>query len=121
MAKSNMSTCRDCGEYILWVITPSGKKMPIDADSAGGRDEFYEPRAGHVSHFGTCRVRNAKPARAPITGTLRYVCPACAVEIETTELLEIPAMCSNCPPGIRGVLQGPFAPTTRKEESDNDS
>lgn len=29
------SECRSCGEPMLWVVGPSGKAMPLDADEDG--------------------------------------------------------------------------------------
>ena len=50
-----MSTCRGCGAKIEWLVLPSGKKMPVDANAAGlgkirvlirgeGRDLLLERR-----------------------------------------------------------------------------
>lgn len=41
-----VSSCASCDGLILWVITPRGKPMPVDAepDSAGR----------YTSHFATC-------------------------------------------------------------------
>ena len=36
----NLSSCRSCGEQILWAITPRGKRAPLNR--------------GGVSHFATC-------------------------------------------------------------------
>lgn len=27
-----MSTCRSCGAHIVWAITDSGKRMPVDSE-----------------------------------------------------------------------------------------
>lgn len=52
----NDSLCRGCGAPILWVLTPAGRKMPVDPP-----DEDGTPT---VSHFSTCpdasRFRKAK-------------------------------------------------------------
>ncbi len=63
--------CRTCGAEIIWTITTTGKKMPVDAepDSAGtfvltedGSDvrakvdnAYRGPK--HQSHFATCPDR----------------------------------------------------------------
>lgn len=36
--------CRSCGLPIVWIVTTSGSKMPVDADGATRGD----------SHFATC-------------------------------------------------------------------
>ena len=43
----NQSTCRSCGEVIIWCITKNGKKMPVDPPEA---DEETT-----TSHFATCK------------------------------------------------------------------
>lgn len=69
-----MSKCKSCGAEIKWILTQSGKKMPVDAkpvpyraDPGGslslvtmtGRVErgvldLDSDRQGYVSHFATC-------------------------------------------------------------------
>jgi hypothetical protein len=45
--------CRTCNAPIVWLKTPSGKNMPVDAGSVEPDDDRY--MAGkHVSHFATC-------------------------------------------------------------------
>jgi hypothetical protein len=44
--------CRNCGSSILWVLTPRGRKMPIDPPAAG-TDETE-------SHFATCAARRKR-------------------------------------------------------------
>jgi hypothetical protein len=56
---SRINFCRSCKAPIVWMLTSNGKKMPVDANSVIARDEpafarFYEPKAGHISHFATC-------------------------------------------------------------------
>lgn len=58
-----ISTCRSCGADIIWVRTPAGNAMPlnaqadslwmIDSDSEGGAPKA-KPVQVRVSHFGTC-------------------------------------------------------------------
>ena len=55
------SKCKSCGADILWVITPKGKRTPLDAkkirvatlmnDDPPKIEEVYE---GYVSHWATC-------------------------------------------------------------------
>lgn len=62
-----MSSCRTCGADIIWVETPSGRSMPLDAQPTeignieinGDSIRFVKrdrnattPR--YVSHFSTC-------------------------------------------------------------------
>ena len=73
-----MSKCKSCGAEIKWILTQSGKKMPVDAkpvpyraDPGGslslvtmnGRVErgvldLDSDQAGYVSHFATCPNAN---------------------------------------------------------------
>jgi hypothetical protein len=36
----NAAACRSCGEPVMWCLTPSGKRAPINPDG--------------TSHFSTC-------------------------------------------------------------------
>lgn len=45
--------CRSCNARIIWFDLPSGKKMPVDADTVEPEDQEYE-HGRHVSHFSTC-------------------------------------------------------------------
>ena len=61
-----MSTCKGCGAEVLWVKTPAGKSMPLDAapvtlwvvENDGGKLVSADVRARGViarrSHFETC-------------------------------------------------------------------
>lgn len=49
-----MSVCRSCGAAIVWLETKSGKKMPVDAETASQGDTQFEAASGHISHFSTC-------------------------------------------------------------------
>jgi len=51
------TTCKGCGEQIVWFITDAGKKMPVDASSVEVGDVQYD-RGRHVSHFSTCPKSN---------------------------------------------------------------
>lgn len=70
-----MSGCRSCGAEIVWAITTSGKRMPIDAapvpngnvtlrDDGGDAPTALVGKGGtHVSHYATCS--EAKQWRKP--------------------------------------------------------
>jgi hypothetical protein len=47
--------CRadSCRARIVWLKTPAGKTMPVDADTVGPDDTEFDA-ARHVSHFKTC-------------------------------------------------------------------
>jgi hypothetical protein len=46
--------CSGCGQKILWMVTKTGKMMPVDhAPSLDNVDEFNP--ATMVSHFATCK------------------------------------------------------------------
>jgi len=64
-----MSTCRSCGATIVWAITDSGKRMPVDAepDPAGNLSIWESGEGWRVTvvpeewdglryrpHFATC-------------------------------------------------------------------
>lgn len=66
-----MATCKACGEEILFIETPRGKYLPVDADSLGVHDLASEtvvtPQGivikggygsgqvqGYTPHFATC-------------------------------------------------------------------
>jgi hypothetical protein len=50
---TDVVSCRSCGEDIVFLLTASGKKMPVDAATVEPGDVYYE--AGkHVSHFSSC-------------------------------------------------------------------
>jgi len=56
-----MSSCKSCGARIIWAITRSGKRMPLDEMCTRvwiveGRDgEIHtRPIDGHKPHFATC-------------------------------------------------------------------
>lgn len=58
----NESKCKSCKTAILWVITPKGKKIPVDAKKTrvcqlidiSGELKIEEVHEGHVSHWATC-------------------------------------------------------------------
>lgn len=45
--------CAACQARIIFLLTSSGKKMPVDADTVDEEDEVYE-HGKHVNHWGTC-------------------------------------------------------------------
>lgn len=45
VTEDNPSECRSCGEPIIWCVTESGKRMPVDVPT----DD--EPT---TSHYATC-------------------------------------------------------------------
>jgi hypothetical protein len=57
--------CSSCEAPIIWTVTESGKRMPVDAtpagkvtvlvrDPAGGDTPISKQRDHYVSHFATC-------------------------------------------------------------------
>lgn len=57
------SKCRGCGADIIWAVTESGKRMPIDPKSEkrlvlmgrdGNRGPLAMARDTYMSHFATC-------------------------------------------------------------------
>ena len=65
---SSLATCKSCGARIMWCITSTGKRMPVDARESFRGNLTLEPQpdgellaryveAGtgtHTSHFATC-------------------------------------------------------------------
>jgi hypothetical protein len=61
-----MPTCTSCGAEIIWAVTLSGRRIPLDSKSE--RRAILDPKAGqgtpdpvrmrvvetYVSHFATC-------------------------------------------------------------------
>lgn len=45
--------CRSCRAMIIWFRTPSGKNMPVDADTVEPEDDELD-LSRHKSHFATC-------------------------------------------------------------------
>ena len=63
-----MSVCKSCGAEIIWTLTESGKRMPVDAEPALRSAVFLERPAdhpvqrahvgpAHLSHFATVPER----------------------------------------------------------------
>ena len=47
--------CRSCDELIVWFRTPSGKRMPVNAETTKPTDAEHQlDLTRHVSHFATC-------------------------------------------------------------------
>lgn len=57
-----MPVCRGCKMEIKWIITPSGKKMPIDTKQRSfyiiDSDGFPHLFKGHEPHWATCKDRD---------------------------------------------------------------
>lgn len=59
---SELGNCRSCSARVLWVSTPDGKRMPLDADpvrrividAAQGETMVGRVRNVYTSHFETC-------------------------------------------------------------------
>ncbi len=65
---TSIATCKSCGAPVIWCVTTTGKKMPVDArESSRGNltlerqpdgellARYVEPGTGtHTSHFATC-------------------------------------------------------------------
>jgi hypothetical protein len=72
---SEQSNCRSCGAEIIWCVTESGKRMPVDAQTSVDGNIILELKPGnapptalvrtadqltghtlrHKSHFATCK------------------------------------------------------------------
>lgn len=53
--------CRSCGHPIVWIVTGSGRRMPVDAVRALNRrldDDTELPPGRGESHFATCPHAN---------------------------------------------------------------
>lgn len=59
-AGTQASECRSCKATVYWIVTPSGKRMPVDCEVDGGYSPFKgvpgdgEQDGSGVSHFATC-------------------------------------------------------------------
>jgi hypothetical protein len=49
--------CRTCHAKIVFLPTPGGKQMPVDADTVAPEHERYIAGT-HTSHFVTCEQAN---------------------------------------------------------------
>ena len=49
-----MSECRSCGDEIVWMVTPNGKKIPVDAETVSDREAEVFDRETMTTHFQTC-------------------------------------------------------------------
>lgn len=78
------ATCSSCGASIVWVVTATGKRMPIDPQPVeGGNLELEGNRGGHVARY-------VKPEQGGLFGRPRYVshfasCPHAAQHRKPTE------------------------------------
>lgn len=48
-----ITRCKSCRAEIIWLPTPAGKRMPVDAHSVKPEDAEFE-WGRHVSHFSSC-------------------------------------------------------------------
>ena len=53
MSGLKLVRCRSCGQYMVFLPTANGKKMPVDAESVDEGDEEFD-HTKHISHFSTC-------------------------------------------------------------------
>ena len=57
--------CRSCHAEVFWIVTKSGKRMPIDCSVVGGREPWKGvPGDGEldgrgISHFAACPQANS--------------------------------------------------------------
>lgn len=77
--------CRSCDERIIWLVTNTGKNMPVDADSI---DEQFDAKR-HTSHFANCpdadKFRKPKQALAALAILFMFSAPAfCAPTVHAT-------------------------------------
>jgi hypothetical protein len=49
--------CSSCRAQIIWLKTPAGKNMPVDADTVEPEDTELD-LSRHKSHFATCPNAN---------------------------------------------------------------
>lgn len=48
--------CKSCDARIVWFVTASGKRMPVDENSTLPTDAAHQlDLARHKSHFATCK------------------------------------------------------------------
>jgi hypothetical protein len=48
-----ITRCRSCRAQIIWFDTPSGNRMPVDADTVSPDDDELD-LTRHQSHFASC-------------------------------------------------------------------
>jgi hypothetical protein len=58
---SERGQCKSCSAHVLWVVTESGARMPLDAEperrfvvDSGTNPMRARVRNTYVSHFATC-------------------------------------------------------------------
>lgn len=49
--------CRSCGARIVFLVTSTGKAMPVDADTVQPTDLAFDHQR-HRSHYATCPNAN---------------------------------------------------------------
>jgi hypothetical protein len=64
MADERIVRCSSCQALIIFLQTPAGKQMPVNAETVEPHDTVYE-HGRHVNHWGTCTNpnRHRKPRK----------------------------------------------------------
>lgn len=61
--------CLECGAEIVFLRTPKGKRMPVNAETVKDELEIYSQASGHVNHWSTCtkpdQFRDTKKGSPP--------------------------------------------------------
>lgn len=70
-----VSRCTTCQRQIVFLLTATGNKMPVDAHSVtDARDRHFDGAKGHSAHWRTCDApdlhRKPKPPAPPAQPTL---------------------------------------------------
>ena len=53
-AGTRVSVCKGCGKYIYWVVTDTGKRMPVSIFCEGGEAPTATSPGCGQSHFADC-------------------------------------------------------------------
>ncbi len=130
------STCRSCGAPIIWAITKTGRKIPLDAEPfEGGRvwaaqtergfTAFFPPDGQEVegcveyrSHFTSCphaKKHRKRPQQAEAAGTLTLTCRRCVKDVAPqlrwvthgNGIRAIEARCPHCRGWLKWLEQTP--------------
>ncbi len=74
-----ITTCKSCGARILWALTATGKRMPIDSEPSEKGTLFLVGLAA-IDHRSTLEdARQAREKAAPRYTSHFATCPAAAV------------------------------------------
>jgi len=56
-----IANCKHCKQYVVWMITARGRRMPVNAESVDEADieysggmPMFNHKLGHESHFSSC-------------------------------------------------------------------